>query len=101
MKVIGKIPAKFTDAGEVENADYVDGSIVMLSHAEVITIKQLQDAYNGDTFNWRVARGEFDNIEMSDAFRLVSKFASAKFAINEFRETIDRLDEILMKEDKE
>jgi len=101
MKIIGTIPAKFTDAGEIENTDYLDGSVVMLSRAEVVMIDRLQEACSGDVFNWRNAHGDFDDIEMSNIFRLVYEFANAKFAVNEFREAIDRLDDLLMKENEE
>jgi len=104
VKTIGEVTPVFADgSGHVEDTIYLGGSIVMLSRSEVKVLRMLQDACEGDTFNWSLMdnRNNPDNIEMSNTFRLVYEFSIAKFAINEFKGTVDRLDDILMKENEE
>ena len=99
MKVIGEVAAKLNEEGEAENKDYLGGSIVMLSQREMVILRQLQDAANGHKWHFVgiPASHITDDVEMDNLFWLVRQFIEAKFAINEFKGAIERLDGIMMK----
>jgi hypothetical protein len=97
MKIIGRMEPKFTgDTGHIEDPEYLSGSIVALTKKEVEVLRLLQDAWNGEVFEWFHASSP-DDKDMSDAFRAILNFVEIKFAINEFKEAINNLDNILIK----
>lgn len=96
MKVIGEVAAKFNKEGQVEDRDYLGGSIVMLNQREMSVLQQLQEAAEGYKWRFTGIPQSPDDIKMDDLFWLVRCFTETKFAINEFKGAIDRLDDILM-----
>lgn len=99
MKVIGDVTPKFDEEGNTVNVNYVGGCIIMLTSREASIFRDLQKAAKSE--KWRFPfpdeRTKPDDIKMDTLFWLVRQFTEAKFAINEFKGTIERLDDILMK----
>ncbi len=99
MKTIGYIePAFTTDDGEITMLDpeYEGGTIVQLTQRETALLIKLQDAWDGGVFRWPPSDNEkLDEREMNSAFKAIQSFIEMKFAVNEFRNTIDRLDDLL------
>ena len=98
MKVIGKVDyiRKDEETGVSYGDEYLEGGIVLLSRHEMGALDMLQKACNGlenqyPHFEW----GKPDNVMIDDLFMLVYRFAEARFAINDFKDTIERLESIL------
>jgi hypothetical protein len=96
MKVIGYIKPEYNDEGEVVNGDYVNGGLVALSESELSVLGLLQSAWDGETFRAYINMRDTDNRMLSDAFKAVRCFVEAKFALNEFKNSINNLDDVLM-----
>ena len=100
MKVIGGITPDFQDNdGRVSNGDYLGGSIVMLSKAEMMVLEMLQSSLKGDQDDW-LNRSQFrssvdTNVVMDDAFSLVLIYARSKFAVNEFKSSVEWMEGLL------
>jgi hypothetical protein len=101
MKIIGNVQPEYNEGGEVINSSYIGGSIAMLSERETNLLALLQLAWDGDIFRFPPGRFNADERDMSDAFKAIRAFTEAKLAINEFRETINLLDDLLIKENEE
>jgi len=100
VKVIGKIHHQVDDQGYIaddrDSIEYLGGGIVLLSQQEMGALDMLQKACNGlesryPHFEW----GKPDNVMMDDLFMLVYRFTEAKFAINDFKFAIERLESVL------
>lgn len=107
MKIIGNINhlSLFKDESEeIKDATYLNGCIVMLSESEIRLLKALQDAWDGEVFRFDYpyySSKDCEDIEMSNIFKAIRSFIDIKFSVNEFRVAIDRLDNILIKENDE
>lgn len=99
MQIIGDITPKFDEEGNTTNVNYVGGCIIMLTSREASIFRDLQKAAKGEKwqFPFPDERTKPDDAEMDTLFWLVRQFAEAKFAINDFKEAINRLDDMLMK----
>lgn len=95
MKVIGTVLAIFVN-GELTNADYAGGAIVEMSKTEMSILSRLEDAIEGNAWNYSRLDRDVGNIEMSDFFAAVRDFVIAKYAINELQEKINGLNDIVM-----
>ncbi len=104
MKVIGNFVPDQKDIDPKDEQRYLEsdrykykgGGIVLLSQHEMGALDMLQKACNGlenqyPHFEW----GKPDNVMIDDLFMLVYRFAEARFAINDFKDTIERLESIL------
>jgi hypothetical protein len=62
-------------------------------------VRLLQEASKGHNYHFKfpVEHSKPNDIEMDNLFWLVLQFAEVKFAVNEFKSAIDKLDDILMK----
>lgn len=107
MRIIGRIELKFNhEAQTVENGLYADGYIVELTSYEISVLKYLQDACEGlswkatDMYNDYAARHKPEDIDMSEAFGLIRVFAETKFAVNDFRKMVDKLEDTIGRLDK-
>jgi hypothetical protein len=98
MKSIGYI-----ESGGNTEQKYIGGSIVMLTQREMALLLMLQDAWDGAVFRWPPAKNEklSDDNEMSDIFKAIHCFIEAKLAINEFKKTIDDLNDLIMENKNE
>jgi hypothetical protein len=101
MKIIGGIQPEYNESGEVVNGFYIGGAIAMLSEREARVLGLLQLAWDGDIFRFPPGRYEADDRDMNNAFKAIRAFVDAKFAINEFKDAINLLDDLLIKEDEE
>lgn len=103
MKVIGSVATLDKDEnGEYRDTAYMGGSIVMLNEEETRYLGLLQAAWSGAAYRNDIGiRNRLQSENMSDAFKAVHSFVDAKFAVNEFREMIDRLDNILLEKNEE
>lgn len=102
MKVIGWIEPEYEHDEKygrvVTNAGYVNGSIIAFTAAETNILGRLQDAIEGDIYQW------FDDSTLrppkeggvDKALWLVYQFVKARFAVNEFTRTVENLDNTLM-----
>jgi hypothetical protein len=104
MKVVGEIRAEFIDEeGHVNNPDYVGGLIVQLTQQEAATLKQLQDVWDG--LGWDIKRlmGNHipSDIKMDNMFCAVRLFVEAKLAVNELKDEVDKLNNILVDLEKD
>lgn len=95
--MIGDVKLEVTESGELANAAYAGGVIVMLTKQEAAILASLQMAWDGHIFRFPDHPRDIEKREMSDAFWAVRSFVQAKFAINEFRDSINYLDDILIK----
>ena len=102
MKIIGNVDSSLfiNEIGEVEDATYLGGCIVMLSESEIRLLGALQDTWNNEIFRFDSPYPK-DDIEMSNMFKAIRSFIDIKFSVNEFRAAIDKLDDILIKENDE
>lgn len=102
MRVIGRVEGIFTDSGECLNIDYLDGSIVELTSREVHILKALQDSCANR--NWKSIdmfhHERLDNADMAETFDLIWMFTKTRFAVNDFKSTVNELEEILSRLDK-
>jgi hypothetical protein len=95
MKKIGNVTPEIIEPGKSLDMEYVNGIIVMLTEREAVILASLQMAWDGDTFIWQNRPGIIEEKEMSGAFYAVRSFVEAKFAINEFRNSINNLDDMI------
>ena len=106
MKIIGQITPEYEESEEygkvVTNGGYVNGYIIAFTPAEVSVLRMLQEAIEGDIYQWFTEdqlrppkEGGIDK-----ALWLVYQFVKARFAVNEFRAAVAGLDETLMKLDE-
>lgn len=97
MNILGDIAPKFDgDSSEIINSEYAFGKIVQLTEKESKALSLLQTAWNGD-----LDRGYRDHFhpesdDMSSQFKAVLCFVHAKFAVNEFKNSISMLDKLLI-----
>lgn len=100
MKVIGIIKPEFVN-GELVNADYAEGSIVQLSKGEASILAHLQNAIDGNV--WDYTRQHVDIVEqnISDTLMAIRDFVIAKYAINHLQDTVDRLNDVVMQVKKD
>lgn len=103
MKVIGRIEPSFikdTDGFDiVGNAEYVDGYVVQLTRVEAHIVRMLQESLDGYTYsNFASSGGGLGKPKdggLSHAFALVWEFANTRFAVNEFKDMVSRLEETM------
>jgi hypothetical protein len=93
MKTIGSVQPEYNERGEITNHFYIGGSIVILSEREARHLALLQVAWDDDVFRFPPGTHK--------AFRAIRVFTEAKFAINEFRDTLALLNNLLIKEGEE
>jgi hypothetical protein len=94
VKVLGVIKPEFSDEGHVMNLEYMEGSIIALTATEMRLLRAIQDASDGYAWNWEmvdVPSGNLENRLMDKAFLCIYNWVIAKFAINDFQLTIDKL----------
>ncbi len=92
MIVIGTIePNEYQTNGE-----YLGGGMVLLSPYEMRAIKMLQNACEGlrDDYH-HIEWGKPKDAMVDDLFMLVYRFAEAKFAVNDFKNKIEGLENVL------
>ena len=94
MKVLGRIEPSFNDEGIYDDPDYLGGVIVSLTEKEMRILSLLQESCEGYTFRYKNVGLPEDKF-MSDVFMAIQAFTEAKFQINEFREMIDRIDDMI------
>lgn len=106
MKVIGRIEPEYEHDEKygriVTNAGYVNGSIIAFTAAETNVLGRLQDAIEGNIYDW-FKDGDLRPPKeggIDKALWLVYQFVQARFAVNDFARTVERLDETLMRLDK-
>lgn len=105
MRVIGTIKAQF-DGDHITNAPYANGLIVEMTTYEANLLKALQEACEGR--EWSIERMlkdkpyyiDIEDVDMVEAFGLVRLFMETRFAVNSFKEMVDRLEETLNRLDK-
>ncbi len=98
MRVIGTVePEKSHQLAEIsQDGEYLGGSVVLLSPYEMKAIKMLQDACKGLKDDYHLMEwGKPENAMIDDLFMLVYRFAETKFAINDFKDKIERLENVL------
>ncbi len=98
MKVMGTADHVTTDelTGISQGDEYLGGGIVILSRYEMEAIKMLQDACEGFKSDYlRLELGKPKDAIIDDLFMLVYRFAEAKFAINDFKDKIEGLENVL------
>jgi hypothetical protein len=95
MKIIGSVIPEIIEPGELANAEYAGGVIVMLTEREAAILASLQIVWDGDIFKFPNRPRDIEEREMSNAFCAVRSFVEAKFAINEFRNSINNLDDMI------
>jgi hypothetical protein len=101
MKTIGSVQPEYNERGEITNHFYIGGSIVILSEREARHLALLQVAWDDDVFRFPPGTFDVDERDMHKAFRAIRVFTEAKFAINEFRDTLALLNNLLIKEGEE
>lgn len=102
MKVIGRIEPEYEHdekLGRVcTNGGYVNGSIIAFTAAETNVLGRLQEAIEGDFYDW-FKDGDLRPPKeggVDKALWLVYQFVKARFAVNEFARTVEDLDNTLM-----
>lgn len=100
MKIIATIDPIYNN-DECINAEYVGGKVIHLTRQELKTLTTLQQAIDGQSYNWQSFLGEQspDGRDMSDLFACVYAFVLAKFQVNELKELINKLDNVIMDAD--
>lgn len=108
MKVIGQITPEYEDNEEygtvVRNSSYVSGHIIAFTPKESAILRMLQQAIEGDISRWLT---DYDAMlkppkdgGVDEALWLVYQFVKARFAVNEFAQIVDELENTLMKIDE-
>lgn len=103
MKVIGRIEPEFikdTDGYDiVGNSEYIEGYVVQLTKAEAHTLRMLQEAVAG--YSWNTVAGSGGALGrpksggLEKAFMLVCEFANTRFFINQFKEMVHHLEGLM------
>lgn len=104
MKIIGTVEPVYTDeAGHVEDATYLGGAIVQLTIQEIKLLKMLDDAWKGHISTWLPDRRPItmDEVDMSNRFKAIRVFVETRYALNEFKAAISKLDGILIEAEQE
>lgn len=100
MKIIGRVKEQYNEDGSIEDVQYLGGSIVMLTKAEVTVLDALQDVIEGGTrgfsFRYTSFPGDLDETEMSATFGAIRTFVETKLYVNELRDMVNRFDNMLM-----
>jgi hypothetical protein len=94
VKVLGTIKPEFDNEGRVMNSEYIKGSIVTLTATEMRLLRAIQDASDGYAWDWEkvdVPSGNLENRLMDKAFLCIYNWVIAKFAVNDFQLTINKL----------
>lgn len=108
MKILGQITPEYEDSEEFgticKNASYVSGHIIAFTPKETTILRMLQSAIDGDVCRHLA---DYDSIlkppdegGIDTALWLVYQFVKARFAVNEFAQAVDELENTLMKIDE-
>jgi len=105
MRTIGRIVIKQNKEGFVENHEYADGIIVELTSQEAMLLRGLQDSCDGQRWNLERILNDPHNskpndVDMSEAFGLVRRFAEMRFAVNDFKSMVNQLEDTINGLDK-
>ena len=96
MQIIGDIIPKFDDDGEVTNPGYAGGVLVQLSRSEARILAELKLALDGHEWDYsRLINAKLSDYEISEVLLIIRVFIEAKFAINQMKNTVDELENIL------